>query len=207
MRQTLTERTCMDKYPEIGITRKTGEEQFHSNGEPLGYDLLSFWQWYASDLIGNAMRGILAEYIVASAVGKSNGYRTEWDAFDIETNEGIKVEVKSGAYIQSWSQRKLSTIQFNIRPTKGWDSKTNSYSTEFARHSDVYVFCVLQHKDQETIDPLNMSQWHFYVLATNQLNKAVGSQKTITMGSLKKLNPISVPYEKLYASIKQAANK
>jgi len=87
----LAARKRMDKYPEIEVTRKTGEEKFHSNGNPLGYDLLSFWQWSASDLIGNAMRGILAEYIVASAVGKTNGSRTEWDAFDIETNEGIKV--------------------------------------------------------------------------------------------------------------------
>ncbi len=197
----------MDKYPEIKVTRKTGGEKFHSNGKPLGYDLLSFWQWSASDLTGNAMRGILAEYIVATAVGKANASRTEWDAFDIETNEGIKVEVKSGAYIQSWSQKKLSTIQFGIRPTKGWDSKTNSYSSEFARQSDVYVFCVLQHKDQGTIDTLNMSQWQFYVLATSQLNQAVRGQKTITMSSLNKLNPIAVQYGELYASIKQAAAK
>lgn len=61
----------MDKYPEIKISRKTGKESFHENGSPLGNSLLSFWQWSASDLIGNAMRGILAEYIVATAVGKA----------------------------------------------------------------------------------------------------------------------------------------
>ncbi len=197
----------MDKYPEIEVARKTGKETFHENGKPLAHDLLSFWQWSASDLVGNAMRGILAEYIVASVVDKADRSRTEWDAFDIETNEGIKVEVKSGAYIQSWSQKKLSTIQFGIRPTQGWDSKTNSYSTEFARQSDVYVFCVLEHKEQGTIDPLNMRQWYFYVLATNELNQAVGAQKTITLGRLKELKPIAVPYGELSASIKQAANK
>lgn len=197
----------MYKYPEIKVTRKTGQEKFKLNGNPLNHDLLSFWQWSASDLISNAMRGILAEYIVAMAVDKTDGSRTEWDAFDIETDEGIKIEVKSGAYIQSWSQKKLSEIKFGIRPTQGWDSKTNSYSSEFARQSDVYVFCVLEHKNQETIDPLNINQWSFYVLATKQLNLAVGKQKTITLGSLKKLNPIVVPYEELYASIKNAANQ
>jgi len=191
----------MDKYPEIEVVRKTGKENFHVNGNPLSHDLLSFWQWSASDLVGNAMRGILAEYIVASALGNVGGNRIEWDAFDIETNEGIKVEVKSGAYIQSWSQKKLSAIQFGIRPTQGWDSKTNSHSSELVRQADVYVFCVLEHKIQETIDPLNMDQWRFHVLATNKLNRAVGFQKTITLGRLKELNPISVKYEELNVSI------
>jgi len=126
----------MDKYPEIKVATKTGKEKFHEDGKPLAHDLLSFWQWSASDLVGNAMRGVLAEYIVASAVGKISGSRTEWDAFDIETNGDIKVDVKSGAYIQSWFQKKLSTIQFGIRPTQSWDSKTNSYSSNFARQSD-----------------------------------------------------------------------
>jgi len=60
----------MDKYPEIKVATKTGKEKFHEDGKLLAHDLLSFWQWSASDLVGNAMRGILAEYIVASAVGK-----------------------------------------------------------------------------------------------------------------------------------------
>lgn len=196
----------MDKYPEIKISRKTGKESFHENGSPLGNSLLSFWQWSASDLIGNAMRGILAEYIVATAVGKAGGNRTEWDAYDIETDGGIRVEVKSGAYIQSWSQKKLSTIQFGIRPTRAWDLKNSSYSDEFVRQSDVYVFCVLEHKEQKTIDPLNVRQWYFYVVATNVLNKALGAQKTITLGKLKGLNPIAVSYRELSASIRQAAN-
>ncbi|NOZ79726.1 MAG: hypothetical protein GXP48_11220 [Acidobacteria bacterium] len=197
----------MEKYPELDVTQKTGDEPFHENGKPLNDNLLSFWQWSASDLVGNAMRGILAEYIVASAVGVTEGHRTEWDSYDIETPEGIKVEVKSGAYIQSWSQKKLSTIQFGIRPTQGWDSKNNTYTTAVERQSDVYVFCVLYHKFQETIDPLNVSQWLFYALATEELNQALGGQKTITLSSLMKLQPINATYNELYSAIKKAANK
>jgi hypothetical protein len=196
----------LDKYPEIEVKRKTGNELFHDNGTNLKNNLLSFWQWSASDLIGNAMRGILAEYIVVSAVDVVEGNRTEWDAYDIETPEGIKVEVKSSAYIQSWAQKKLSAIQFGIRPTQRWDSKNNAYTPEVARQSDVYVFCLLNHKNQETIDPLNIGQWSFYVLATNKLNETVGEQKTITLSSLKRLNPIEASFGELRASIKQAAN-
>jgi len=169
----------MDKYPAIEVPQKTGDERFCANGKPQDNTLLSFWRWSSSDVVGNTMRGIIAEYIVASALGVTDGTRVEWDAYDIETTEGIRVEVKSGAYIQSWAQRKLSNIQFSIRPTQILESKI----TEAVRQADVYVFCLLQHKDQETIDPLNLDQWEFYVLATETMNVRLGSQKTITLSS------------------------
>ena len=197
----------LDKYPKIEVERKTGGEPFHENGKPLDANLLSFWRWSASDLVGNAMRGILAEYIVASAIGVADGSRTEWDACDLRTKEGIRIEVKSGAYIQSWGQERLSNIQFNIRPTRGWDASTNTCATEAERQSDVYVFCLLNHQDQNTIDPLDISQWSFYVMATASLNESVGSQKTITLSSLKKLNPQEVAYGELHSAIRQAATK
>jgi hypothetical protein len=196
----------MDDLPRIKVTRRTGKEPFHNDGTPLSIDLLSFWQWSASDLVNNTLRGVLAEYVVASAIGVAEGGRIEWDAYDLEMPEGTKVEVKSSAYIQSWSQKRLSTIQFDIRPTKGWDSKTNTYSTEVARQADVYVFCLLKHKNQDTIDPLNMDHWTFYVLSTKQLNRSVGDQKQIALSRLLRLNPLTVGYEGLGSSIAHAAN-
>ncbi|WP_105172250.1 hypothetical protein [Pseudoalteromonas sp. T1lg24] len=197
----------MDNLSAIETTRKIGDELFEFNGSSLPMSLLSFWQWSSSDIVGNAMRGILAEYIVASSVGMNSGIRTEWDAFDIETPEGIKVEVKSGAYIQSWEQKRHSTIQFSIRPSQGWDSESNERNSEVRRQADIYVFCLLKHKDQSSINPLNLEQWEFYVLPTNTLDQSVGAQKTITLNSLEKLNPIKVNYGELHASIKAAASK
>lgn len=196
----------MEKLPAIEVSRKTGSEPFILNGSPLSMNLLSFWQWSASDIVGNAMRGILAEYIVASAIGAADGTRTEWDAYDLETSQGIKVEVKSGAYIQSWEQKKHSSIQFGIRPTQGWDSSSNEYTKQIVRQADVYVFCLLRHKDQVTINPLNLEQWVFYVLPTKVINESVGSQKSITLNSLDKLNPRKCEYGDLHAAIIQAAN-
>jgi len=106
----------MDKYPKIKVIRKTGKEKFKLNGKPLNYDLLSFWQWSSSDLISNAMRGILAEYIVATAVGKTDKIRTEWDAFDIETDEGIKIEVKSGGIYPKLVSKEIITNQIWYSP-------------------------------------------------------------------------------------------
>lgn len=196
----------MDKYTELSIQKKVGNEKFHADGKQLDLDLLSFWQWYASDLTGNAMRGVLAEYIVASAIDQIDGHRIEWDTYDVETKSGIKVEVKSGAYIQSWTQKELSAIKFSIRPTKVWDPETNTYDSHASRHSDVYVFCLLRHKEKPTVDPLNMDQWIFYVLSTPVLNKAVANQKTISLSSLKKLDPIICSYNELFDAIKMSAN-
>jgi len=43
----------------------------------------------------------LAEYLVATVLGLNQGVRNEWDAYDLETEAGLKIEVKSAAYIQS----------------------------------------------------------------------------------------------------------
>lgn len=186
----------------IVSTRKSGNEPFHINGLDLPDKLLSFWQWSSSELVGNSLRGILAEYIVASALGCTSDVRQEWDAYDIQTQDGLKVEVKSGAYLQSWSQEKLSSIQFGIKPTYGWDAKTNTVTENKTRQSDVYVFCLLKHKDKNTIDPMNVAQWEFYILPTFVLNREVNEQATIALSSLKKLNPASVEYGEINNAIK-----
>src|ERR687892_610483 len=102
----------MDVLVATASRRMTGNEPFHIDGDALHLNVLSFWQWSSSDLVGNALRGKLAEFIVASAVDSVEGVRREWDAVDIRTSDGVRVEVKSSAYLQSWSQKKHSVIQF-----------------------------------------------------------------------------------------------
>lgn len=90
------------ELPRVKLARKTGPEPFHANGTAVGCDLLDFWQWSTSDLVSNVTRGRLAEYIVARALGlDTNGVRNEWAAFDLQTESGVKIEVKSAAFIQS----------------------------------------------------------------------------------------------------------
>jgi len=197
----------MEKYPALKVNRKDGNERFYSGETELSLNLSSFWQWSSSDLVNNTLRGMLAEYIVASAIGIEKGIRTEWDAYDLESPDGIKIEVKSSAYIQSWPQKELSEIQFGIQPTHGWDAATNTYDKTLQRQSDVYVFCVLTHKVQETINPLNLSQWLFYIVATETLNNKVEHQKSIKLSSLKRLNPIESSYSELKSAITLALDK
>jgi len=173
----------------ITTTIKSGNEHFHFDGDAIDLTLLSFWQWSSSELLGNALRGVLAEFIVSIDIGCENSVREEWDAYDLISPTGIKIEVKSGSYLQSWAQKELSKISFSIGKTKGWEAATNEYSDEFKRQADVYVFCVLSHQDKETIDPLNLAQWDYYVLSTEMLNEKIGNQKTISLSSLLKLQP------------------
>lgn len=81
---------------------KTGSEVFHASRQALGFALHDFWRWSVSDLVSNATRGRLAEFIVASALGISSDVRDEWSPYDLLSPEGLKIEVKSAAYIQSW---------------------------------------------------------------------------------------------------------
>ncbi|SFQ05948.1 hypothetical protein [Pseudomonas borbori] len=189
----------------IKASRKTGEEPLIVNDKSVALDLLSFWQWSSSDLISNSLRGVLAEYIVASTVGCNTGVRTEWDAYDLKTESGIRIEVKSAAYLQSWSQKKLSNISFSVRPAHGWDAESNSRSKIKIRPSHVYVFCVLKHKEKSTVNPLNMDQWGFYCINTTKLNNALGSQKSISHSRLLSLEPIKSSYLDLAETIKSVA--
>jgi hypothetical protein len=73
---------------------------------------VDFWRWAFSDLRTNIVRGILAEFLVAQAVGDPSPLREAWDNWDVTTATSLKVEVKSSAYLQSWNQRKHSSIVF-----------------------------------------------------------------------------------------------
>jgi len=181
----------------IQASIKSGTEQLTYNSRTLKFTLLDFWRWSASDILSNATRGVLAEFIVATATNIDiTKVRDEWSAFDLITPNGIKLEIKSAAYLQSWFQRSFSTISFSTKLARHWDSTTNIQAAIAQRHADVYVFCLLKHEDKTTVDPLNLDHWDFYVLATQELNNYKRSQHSITLKSLKGLTAI-VGYDKL----------
>jgi hypothetical protein len=188
---------------EIKVNKKIGSETFSFNSQEQPIDVLNFWQWSSSDLLGNALRGKLAEFIVASSIGQTGNLRVEWDEYDLLTDTGIKIEIKSSSYLQSWKQFELSKIIFGIQP-KG---ETQSRNSERSRKSDIYIFCVLAHKDKNTVNPLQLEQWNFYILHTSVLDEEVPHQKTITLSSLLDLEPDYVKYDKLGKAINLAANK
>ena len=68
------------EIPIIPVTRKTGHEPFHHNGKTYLPTLLDFWQWSCSDLVNNVLRGQLAEFLVACALGVAEETQPGWNA-------------------------------------------------------------------------------------------------------------------------------
>ena len=105
-----------------------------------------FWTWATSDLRDNTTRGILAEFIVARAVGAEAPMRVGWDNFDVLAPDGTRIEAKSSAYLQSWRQKQFSTIRFSGLTGRVW-SDEGGFGTERQIRADVFVFCIQTCKD------------------------------------------------------------
>ncbi len=163
-----------------------------------------FWKWAFSDFLSNALRGVLAEFIVAKAMDCTDVQRTEWDAYDVITSGGIKIEVKSSAYLQSWHQENISTIRFDIGQKKSWSAATNTSLQEAARSADVYVFCVFKAVDKANANPLDLSQWSFLVCSSNFLNETYKGQKSVSLSSLEKQNLRQISFDELSTAIRNS---
>ena len=182
------------------VWKKDWREIFVMDGQPLNFALVDFRWWWFSNLVTNNLRWILAEYIVATAVWADHTPREERDAYDVITPEGINIEVKSASYIQSREQRTFSVPSFSIRPTQ-WRDDVVWRQWEKKRQADVYVFCLLAHKDQATINPLDLSQRVFYIIPTQILNEQCKSQKTLSLSRLQKMWFTPVQYPKIADTI------
>jgi len=145
-----------------------------------------------------------AELLVASAIGITDGVREEWAAYDLHNPDGIRIEVKSSAHVQSWHQGKHSKPVFAYKKSRPSHRESGSLSAEPKRQAEVYVFCLHAHLDQATLDVLDVAQWEFYVLPTVQIEHRKRSQQSITLPSLQKLAR-SVPYADLRSAILEAA--
>ncbi len=100
----------------------------------------------------------VADCLVAWAVEVDvSGVWEGWAAYDLRTPSGIKVEVESAAYLQSWHQTKPSVITFRTLKTRVWDPNTNPLEASARRQAEVYVFAVLAHREKSTLNPLDAS--------------------------------------------------
>jgi len=144
----------------------------------------------------NTARGILAEFLVATA-SKGRVHkrpRAEWDPYDFEASidgRNITIEVKSSSRVQSWHQERYSALQFGIAPTLKWNPGTGKFSDSASR-ADVYVFCALvgtRIKDHAAA--LHLDNWEFRVVKGSRLP----NRKTISWNALKQAagNPCRFP--------------
>lgn len=187
------------------VRRRDGEQRFTYSNSAASMTLSEFWSWSASDLLSNTLRGQLAEFIVGSALGCTAGddVRREWDAFDLLTPDGVRIEVKSTAYLQSWGPTKPQSRRFTVSESYSWDARTNTYATERRRPSDVYVFCVHTVSDPAIADPLALDQWEFFVVPTARINQVLAGQRTVALSVLPRaLGVTAIAYPELADAVR-----
>lgn len=194
--------------PKLGfvpIRRLNGDEAIRAAaGSPVA-TMLEFWRWSASDVVGNTARGIFAEFLVALALDCAGGVRSGWDAYDLRTKDGVTVEVKSSAYIQAWPMPELSRIQFGIGKRLRWVPETGELVGPKKRQSQVYVFCLLAHQEQATLDPLDLRQWKFFVLATRTLDAKMKDRQQIGLKELEEIRPRQADFRGIAEAVRLEA--
>lgn len=153
----------------------SGEESFAG----LDASVSDFWRFAMTDLRTNNVRGYLAEFLVARAVGSTEA-RVEWDPWDVTAPDGTRIEVKSSGFLQAWRQKKLSRPTFRVPPAFEWDEPTGTWSAERRFNADVYVFCLHTAMVHDEYDPLVVSQWRFYVTGRAVIEAMAGAAMGIS---------------------------
>lgn len=180
------------------MNQLNGNEKFTLDGKDTEISISEFWSWAYSDLLNNTLRGVMAEFLVKKSFSfftPLKKMRTDWTPYDLISPSGRRIEVKSAAYLQSWTEDYYSHIIFDISPKKSWNPQTG-YSPEKIRHSDLYVFCLYTAKSREQ-SIMNLDLWEFYVLPTSILDQCKPNQKSIGLNSLLALKPEKVNFQNL----------
>lgn len=68
-----------DGLPQHEAKLLTGQEAFYGQKVMPSFQLIDFWGWSGSMLSSNTTRGVLAEFLVAAALGPHKKIRREWD--------------------------------------------------------------------------------------------------------------------------------
>jgi hypothetical protein len=148
----------------------------------LGLDVADFWEWAFGALGVNSTRGVFAEYLVGVLLAAARDQRLQWAPHDL-TYRGCRIEVKSAAYLQDWKQVRPSTISFSVAPT--YPEAEIAAAPRVREHrSELYVLCLEVEKDRHRFDPLQLSQWLFYVVPTDLIRREAGL--TIGVGWLER---------------------
>jgi len=124
---------------------------------------------FGKPLVTNVLRGHVAEAIIALALEPEwNWCSADYAGWDFERADGLRLEVKQSAAMQSWSTGKPSKAIFDVAARTGyWESGTE-WIAEAGRPAHLYVFAHhgMYGDDADHRDP---SQWAFYVVPSQAL--------------------------------------
>jgi hypothetical protein len=140
-------------------------------------------------VMSNLTRPIYVEGLVSLLLGGRWKYLGDWDGWDLERDDGKRLEVKQSAARQPWTDRPgrdgcATVASFDIAPRKGyWADGGKRWVRKAGRHADLFVFAHHPILDVDECDQRDAMQWRFYVLASGQLP---ATQKRIGINPLVK---------------------
>jgi hypothetical protein len=142
-------------------------------------------------LVTNAFRGMLVEAMLAQVL--EPGWRwcsEDWALHDFESADGVRLEVKQSAALQSWNAEtsKPGAGRFDIAPRKvHWEGATRIKAA--GRNASIYVFAWHPVTDQIAADHRLPDQWLFYPVAERNLPM----QSTIARSRIESLaEPVAI---------------
>jgi hypothetical protein len=154
-----------------------------------------------SDLRANTVRSLLAEFLVAQALGVATKPRVEWDSCDVRLPNGSCIEVKASGYLQAWNQRALSKPIFGGFKARTWSPETGT-ALETTYNAEVYVFALLTAERHDEYDALDTSTWRFWVIPHFVL--AGTGQASLSLGGVRRLAGPHLNYDQLAAAVRAA---
>lgn len=166
------------------------------SGDPIvGLDVLgglsidAFWAWAYGDLCDDDVKGAFAEWLVAQLLGLSHPRRVAGTMSDLIA-DGVRIEVKSTSYWQSWKYLNEDGSS-RVQERDKLDTAPSAVKVRFGRvkpHSDLYVFCLQHELDLAKWNALDISQWEFYALRKGEIGFPTqgGKEISITLDTLRK---------------------
>lgn len=164
---------------------------------------------YSARILNNSHRGDLVEIMVLSALGPDwRHVGLGWNLWDLQRGNGpdrVRIQVKQSAARQLWGKTKEMTFRFP------WSEKVPNYffrdNPEEAIESSGWfcdLFVVGLHIiDDDTCDQMDVNQWKFMVVPTNEL--PAGRRSMPIERAVKKWPPVS--WQDLRAAVEVYANR
>ena len=157
---------------------------------------------FGRPLVMNLLRGHVVEAVVALALEPDWRWcAADYAAWDFERHDGVRLEVKQSAHLQSWLSNSGAKARpsFDIRERTG-RSDGATWIAEVGRLAHLYLFCHHDRRDASA-DHRDPSQWRFHVVPAASLPPI----KRIAIGSVERLSG-SCGFDELGERVASAAS-
>jgi len=158
-----------------------------------------FWRWAFSDFCDDALKGDYAEWLVSILLGVRTERRRYWANTDLVSQPGVRIEVKSSSYWQSWKlweeTGKPKCVKVagdkERRRIRFAGLKVGDAVGNVGYKSDLYVFAFQAQRDPSLWNAFDLSQWEFYMLTKQELEEIGAKSLSLDMVSSRSKKPMA----------------